>query len=371
MIPIARPILGEEEKALVWSAMEAGQLAQGPRVAEFEERFAAFIGAQHAIATSSGTTAIHLALLAAEIGEGDEVITVSFTFTASASAVLHAGARPVFIDVDASSFTMDPALIEAALTPRTRAIMPVSLYGNPADMPAIVEVANRHGLLVIEDACQAHGAEYFSSKEGRWRKAGSMGHAAAFSFYPTKNMTTGEGGMITTDDPALAERARLLRQHGMRERYRPDILGYNFRMTDIGASIGLAQLDKLPAANERRRAIADRYDRELTGVVTPERRPNSEHAFHQYTLRVAQRDRFMSRLAELGVGANIYYPVPVHRQTPFLEVAGQPLLPTTEMLTEQILSIPIYPNLTDDEVAVIIDSVNRVAGEIGERLPIE
>jgi dTDP-4-amino-4,6-dideoxygalactose transaminase len=364
MIPIARPVLGEEEKALVWSAMEAGQLAQGARVAEFEERFARFVGAEHAVAVSSGTTAIHLALLAAGIGAGDEVITVSFTFTASASGILHAGARPVFIDVDPVSFTMDPAQIEAAITPRTRAVMPVSLYGNPADLPAIMEIANRHGLRLIEDACQAHGASLDRRRSGAWG-------TAVFSFYPTKNMTTGEGGMITTDDAELAERASLLRAHGMRERYKPEMLGYNFRMTDLGASIGLAQLDKLPAANARRRAIADRYDRELQGVMTPQRRPNAEHAFHQYTLRVAQRDRFLARLAELGVGANVYYPVPVHRQTPFLEVAGQPLLPVTEMLTDQIISIPVYPNLTDDEVTTIIGAVNQVAGEIGERLPSE
>jgi dTDP-4-amino-4,6-dideoxygalactose transaminase len=186
MIPIARPVLGEEEKALVWSAMEAGQLAQGARVAEFEKRFADFIGAKHAVAVSSGTTAIHLALLAAGIGPGDEVITVSFTFTASASAILHAGARPVFIDVDPVSFTMDPSLIEAAITPRTRAVMPVSLYGNPADMPAITEIARRHGLLLIEDACQAHGASLDGRRSGAWG-------TAVFSFYPTKNMTTGVG----------------------------------------------------------------------------------------------------------------------------------------------------------------------------------
>jgi dTDP-4-amino-4,6-dideoxygalactose transaminase len=363
MIPIARPVLGEEEKALVWSAMEAGQLAQGARVEEFEARFAEFIGARHAVAVSSGTTAIHLALLAAGIGPGDEVITVSFTFTASASAILHAGARPVFIDVDPVSFTMDPSQIEAAITPRTRAVMPVSLYGNPADMPAIAEIAARHGLLLLEDACQAHGASLDGRGSGAWG-------TGVFSFYPTKNMTTGEGGMITTDDAELADRARLLRQHGMRERYRPEILGYNFRVTDLGASIGLAQLEKLPAANERRRAIADRYDRELSGVVTPQRRPNSVHAFHQYTLRVAQRDRFLARLAELGVGANVYYPVPVHRQTPFLEIGGQPMLPATEMLTEQIISIPVYPNLTDAEVDTIIGAVNQVAAELGS-LPSE
>jgi dTDP-4-amino-4,6-dideoxygalactose transaminase len=350
--------MGEEEKALVWSAMQAGQLAQGPRVAEFEERFAEFVGAPHAVAASSGTTAIHLALLAAGIGEGDEVITVSFTFTATASPILHVGARPVFIDVDPVSFTMDPALIEDAITPRTRAIIPVSLYGNPPDMPAILEVAERNNLLVLEDASQAHGAELNGTKSGAWG-------AGVFSFYPTKNMTTGEGGIITTHDAELAERAGLLRAHGMRERYRPDLLGYNFRMTDIGASIGLAQLPKLPAANARRQAIADRYDAELRGVATPQRRPGSVHAFHQYTLRVARRDDFLARLAERGVGANVYYPVPVHRQVPFAGVAGDTMLPVTDGLTEDILSIPVYPALTDDEVDQVIGAVNAVAEELG------
>jgi dTDP-4-amino-4,6-dideoxygalactose transaminase len=350
--------MGEEEKALVWSAMEAGQLAQGPRVAEFEERFAEFVGAPHAVAASSGTTAIHLALLAAGIGEGDEVITVSFTFTATASPILHVGARPVFIDVDPVSFTMDPALIEDAITPRTKAIIPVSLYGNPPDMPAILEIAQRNNLLVLEDASQAHGAELNGTKSGAW----GLG---VFSFYPTKNMTTGEGGIITTSDAELAERARLLRAHGMRERYRPDLLGYNFRMTDIGASIGLAQLPKLPAANARRQAIAARYDAELRGVATPQRRPNSVHAFHQYTLRVARRDDFLARLADRGVGANVYYPVPVHRQVPFADVAGDVMLPVTDGLTEDILSIPVYPALTDDEVDQVIGAVNAVAEELG------
>ncbi len=358
MIPIARPVMGEEEKALVWSAMEAGQLAQGPRVAEFEERFAEFVGAPHAVAASSGTTAIHLALLAAGIGPGDEVITVSFTFTATASPVLHVGATPVFIDVDPVSFTMDPALIEDAITPRTKAIIPVSLYGNPPDMPAIGEIASRNNLLVLEDASQAHGAELNGTKSGAWG-------AGVFSFYPTKNMTTGEGGIITTHDAELAERARLLRAHGMRERYRPDVLGYNFRMTDIGASIGLAQLPKLPAANARRQAIADRYDAELRGVATPQRRAGSVHAFHQYTLRVARRDDFLARLAERGVGANVYYPVPVHRQVPFADVAGDSMLPVTDGLTEDILSIPVYPALTDDEVEQVIGAVNTVAEELG------
>ncbi len=358
MIPIARPVMGEEEKAQVWSAMEAGQLAQGPRVAEFEDRFAEFVGAPHAVATSSGTTAIHLALLAAGIGPGDEVITVSFTFTATASPILHVGARPVFIDVDPVSFTMDPLLIEDEITPRTRAIIPVSLYGNPPDMPAILEVARRHDVLVLEDASQAHGASLNGTKSGAWG-------AGVFSFYPTKNMTTGEGGILTTNDAELAERARLLRQHGMRERYRPDVLGYNFRMTDLGASIGLAQLPKLRAANARRRAIAGRYDAELRGVGLPQRRPGSEHAYHQYTLRVARRDEFLARLAERGVGGNVYYPVPVHRQVPFADLARDVMLPVTDGLTEEILSIPVFPALTDNEVDQVIGAVNQTAEELG------
>ena len=359
MIPIARPQMGDEEKQLVWSALDSGQLAQGQRVRDFEERFAAFVGAPHAVATSSGTTALHLALLAIGLEPGDEVIVPSFTFTASASAIAHAGGRPVFADVDREYYTLDPTAIESLITPKTRAIMPVSLYGQPADMPAILDIAERHGLPVVEDACQAHGATLHGRAAGAWG-------IGAFSFYPTKNMTTGEGGIITADDAALAERARLLREHGMRVRYQPEILGYNFRMTDIHASIGLAQLEKLPAANERRRAIARRYDRELSGVMTPKVRDGAVHAYHQYTLRVPERDRFGELLAERGVGSNVYYPVPIHRQRPFAGFADRGVdLPVTETLTAEILSIPIYPTLTDDEVATIIGAVNEVAAIVG------
>jgi perosamine synthetase len=357
VIPIARPVLGDEEKAAVWSAMEKGQLAQGARVHEFEKQFAEFVGAPFAVATSNGTTALHLALLAAGIGPGDEVITVSFTFTATVSSILHAGATPVFVDIDEDSFTMDPALVEAAITPRTRAIMPVSLYGHPADMPAIAAIAERHDLLVLEDASQSHGAEIGGRRSGSW-------DTATFSFYPTKNMTTGEGGMITTDRFELAERARLLRQHGIREQYRPEMLGFNFRMTDIGASIGLAQLAKLPAANGRRQAIAHRYDERLNGVRTPSRRPGTDHVFHQYTLRVPKRDEFAKRLAECGVETRVYYPVPCHRQVPFQGLANGVNLPITDRLTEEILSIPVHPALTDEEVSTVIEAVNSVAGEM-------
>ncbi len=363
MIPIARPQMGEEEKAGVWEAMASGSLAQGPRVRAFEEAFASFIGVQHAIAASSGTTALHLALLGHDIGPGDEVVTVPFTFIASANSILYTGARPLLVDVLASDFTMDPDQVEAAITPRTRAIMPVSLYGQPADMPALSEIAQRHGLALIEDAAQAHGAAIGDRKSGTWG-------IGAFSFYPTKNMTTGEGGMLTTHDADLAERVRLLREHGMKVRYHHDVVGYNFRMTDLAAAIGLAQLPKLPGYNERRRAIAARYDAELRGVITPSVRPGVTHVYHQYTIRVRERDAFAERLKELGVGSAIYYPIPVHRQKPFIALGyGSQSYPVTDRLTDEVLSIPVHPSLTDDEVATVIGAVNKTAAALGPLEP--
>jgi perosamine synthetase len=359
VIPIARPQMGDEEKRNVWEAMAAGELAQGPRVRAFEEQFAAYVGTAHAIATSSGTTALHLALLGHGIGPGDEVITVPFTFIASANSIVYTGARPVFVDIHEETYTIDTHLIEDAITPRTKAIMPVSLYGLPAPMTAIDEIAARHGLAVLEDAAQAHGAAIGDRRSGTWG-------IGAFSFYPTKNMTTGEGGMLTTDDAALAERIRLLREHGMKVRYHHDVVGYNFRMTDLAAAIGLAQLPKLPGYNERRRAIATRYDAELRGVITPWVPPGVTHVYHQYTIRVRRRDAFADRLRELGVGSAIYYPIPVHRQKPFVALGyGDQSHPVTERLTEQVLSIPVHPGLSDDEVGAVIEAVNATAAEFG------
>jgi dTDP-4-amino-4,6-dideoxygalactose transaminase len=351
--------MGEEEKELVWSALSSGALAQGPRVRELEERFAAFVGVPHAVATSSGTTALHLALLGYGVGAGDEVITVPFTFIASANSIVYTGARPVFVDVEEATFNIDPSQVEAAITPRTRAIMPVSLYGQPADLPALAAIAERRGLALVEDAAQAHGAAVGGRMSGSWG-------AGCFSFYPTKNMTTGEGGMITTADAELADRVRLMREHGMKVRYHHDTLGYNFRMTDIHASIGLAQLPKLAASNARRRAIAARYDAELDGVITPAVPRGITHVYHQYTIRVTRRDEFAERLRERGVGTGIYYPIPVHRQKPFEALGyGDQRFPVTELLTEQVLSIPVHPSLTDDEVSTVIDAVNAVAAELG------
>ena len=359
MIPIARPLLGAEEQALVAETLASGSLAQGPRVRELEERFADFIGVPHAVATSSGTTALHLALLAAGVGPGSEVITVPFTFIASASSVVYTGARPVFVDVDARSFTMDPAQVEAAVTPQTRAIMPVSLYGQPADLPVIEDIAQRHGLAFIEDAAQSHGAALDGRRSGSWGQG-------VFSFYPTKNMTTGEGGMITTADLDVAEWARLRREHGMKVRYHHDVLGYNFRMTDIHAAIGLAQLDKLPAFNARRIAIAGRYTQSLRGVVTPWQRPGAIHVYHQYTLRVLKRDAFVERLRERGVGTGVYYPIPVHRQQPFIDLGyGDQSFPVSELLSEEVVSIPVHPGLTDEDVDAVIAAVNETTSELG------
>jgi dTDP-4-amino-4,6-dideoxygalactose transaminase len=361
VIPIARPQMGDDEKSRVWDAMASGSLAQGPRVREFEDAFAAFVGAGHAVATSSGTTALHLALLGYGIGSGDEVITVPFTFIASANSILYTGAHPVFVDIDERDFTMDVTQVEAAITPRTKAIMPVSLYGQPADMPAIAEIAERHGLAVVEDACQAHGAAIGDRRSGTWG-------AGTFSFYPTKNMTTGEGGMLTTHDAQLADRVRLLREHGMKVRYHHDVVGYNFRMTDIAAAIGLAQLPKLAAFNDRRRAIAARYDAELRGVLTPTVRSSVTHVYHQYTVRVRERDAFAERLKELGVGSAIYYPIPVHRQKPYVALGyGGETYPVTDRLTEEVLSIPVHPSLSDDEVSTVVAAVNATAEELGPR----
>jgi dTDP-4-amino-4,6-dideoxygalactose transaminase len=254
---------------------------------------------------------------------------------------------------------MDPSLIEAAIGPRTRAILPVSLYGQPADLPAISAIAERHGLALVEDAAQSHGAAIGERRSGSWG-------AGCFSFYPTKNMTTGEGGMVTTADEGLADRVRLTREHGMRVRYHHDIVGYNFRMTDIHASIGLAQLAKLPGHNLRRREIAARYDRELEGVVLPTSSPGVTHVYHQYTIRVHRRDEFAERLREGGIGTGIYYPIPVHRQKPFVALGyGDEHYPVTEMLTDQVVSIPVHPSLTNEEVSEVIAAVNRVAVELG------
>src|SRR5262245_56295138 len=262
MIYMAKPQIGDDEKKAVMEVLDSGIIAQGPRVKAFEEGFAAMCGTKHAIATTSGTTALHVALLAHGIGRDDEVITSAFTFIASANSILFVGAKPVFVDIDPRTFNIDPSKIEAAITKKTKAILPVHLYGLSCDMDPIIRIAEKHGLVVIEDACQSHGAQY------RGQKVGSFG-TGTFSLYPTKNITSAEGGMITTNDAAVDEKCRVLRQHGMRTRYYHDELGYNFRMTDIHAAIGLAQLQKLEKFNAQRQTNARFLSENLKGVVTP------------------------------------------------------------------------------------------------------
>jgi perosamine synthetase len=361
-IPVAAPQIEDEEKAAVMSVLSSGQLAQGPITEAFEREFAEWCGVAHAVAVNSGTAALHLLMLAHGLGEGDEVITSPFTFVASANAALFVGARPVFVDIERETYCLDPALVEAAITPRTRAIMPVDLYGHPAQVEELREIAYRRGIMLFEDACQAHGAAIGG------RKAGGLGVDATFSFYPTKNMTTAEGGMVTTGDASIAEKVGVLRQHGAAQRYHHDLLGYNFRMTDIAAAIGREQLAKLDRFNERRRRNASVLDEQLAGtpgVVTPRERRGYRHVYHQYTVLIeGDRDRFAERLRELGVGTAVHYAVPVHRQPLYAGLGyGEVSMPVAEHAAEHVLSLPVHPSLSDSDLDRIVDAVRKVAAQ--------
>jgi perosamine synthetase len=358
VIHIAKPQMGPEEKQAVLEVLDSGIIAQGPRVAAFEAAFAEMCGVKHAVATSSGTTALHVALLAHGVGPGDEVITSPFTFIASANSVLFTGARPVFADIDSATFNIDPDQIEEAITPRTKAIMPIHLFGLLADMASIMDIARRHGLVVIEDACQSHGAKVND------QFAGSFG-TGTFSLYPTKNITSAEGGMITTNDDALAESCRVIRQHGMRRRYYHDELGFNFRMTDVHAAIGLAQLAKLERFNSARIANAAFYNDHFVGVVTPTVLEGYHHVFHQYTVRVpnGQRDAFVKHLNAQGVCSGVYYPVPINKQTYYVNDLGYDVsMPVAEQAALEVVSLPVHPALTAEDLKVVADAVNSFTG---------
>lgn len=353
MIPIARPDIGQEEIQAVTDVLSSGMLAQGKKVAELEARWAQNCGVRHAIATSNGTTALMSILAGLGLRPGDEVITVSHTFAATANAILYTGATPVFVDIQPATYLMDPERVEAAITPRTKVILPVHLFGLVADMDALQRIADRHGLTIVEDACQAHDAMYGG------RKAGSFG-PAAFSLYATKNMTTGEGGLVTTDDDALADWIRVYRNQGMRSRYEFEMLGFNFRMTDISAAIGLVQLDKLEGNTARRRAVAARYDDAFADlpVGRPVIPPDRTHVYHQYTLDVgSRRDEIVSALRAAGVGADIYYPVPVHRQAYIRDRGLMADLPVTDAAAASTLALPMHPGLTDVELQTVIAAV--------------
>jgi dTDP-4-amino-4,6-dideoxygalactose transaminase len=356
MIPVSKPYIGEEEKAYVMEVLESGMLAQGPKVAKLEERFAQLCEVKHAIATTSGTTALHVALLANGIGPGDEVITTPFTFIASANSILFTGARPVFVDIDPETFNIDPAKIEAAITPRTKAILPVHLYGYMCDMDALQVIANKYHLVIVEDACQAVGATY----QGKF--AGSFG-TGAFSLYATKNVMSGEGGMITTNDDAIAEQCRLIRNHGMKRRYYHEMVGFNFRMSDLHAAIGLAQMDRLAGFTEKRRKNAAYLNANIKNVVTPKVNESYGHVWHQYTIKVnggRDRDAAVKQLNDAGVGTGIFYPVPAHQQQYLCDLIGDVHLPVAEQLAKEVISLPVHPQLNQSDLETIVDAVNKL-----------
>jgi perosamine synthetase len=353
MIPIAKPLIGIEEEKKILEVLASGQLSQGPRVLEFEAGFAKLCGVEHAIATSSGTAALHIAVLAHGIGTGDEVITSPFSFIASANCALYVGARPVFVDIEPDFFTMDPLKIEACITEKTKAIIPVHLYGQACDMNPIVDIAQRYQLTIIEDACQAHGAIY------KGRSVGSFG-TACYSLYATKNITTVEGGMIVTNDPEVAEKARLIRNHGSPRLYEHVMLGYNMRMTDLTAAIGLVQLNKLKEWNSIRRTNASYLTSALSqinDIVPPKIRSEAEHVFHQYTIRTSDRDHSVQRLRERGIGVNVYYPTPIHKQPLYQQLGYTDHLPVAEAASREVLSLPVHPALSRTDLDCIIDAV--------------
>ncbi len=359
MIPISKPDIGLAEEEAVLEVLRSGMLAMGPKTKAFEEAWAEYCGVKHAILMSNGTVAQEAVLHGLGIGPGDEVITVSFSFNATVSVILRVGATPVFVDIRADDFCMDASQVEAAITPRTKAIMPVHLYGLMADMAPLEDIAKRHNLVIIEDAAQAHGAAYAG------RRAGQFG-PAMFSLYATKNLMTGEGGFATTDDDALADRIRVFRNHGMRVRYYHESLGTNYKPGDIAAAIGLAQLPKLDERTARRRENAA-YLREHLGsdYLVPSVPAGRDHVWHQFVMRFpGERQTVIDGLTARGVGTLIYYPVPIHKQAylqSFVPGAQDLDLPVTNQLSDEVLAIPVHPKLSGDDLATIVAAVREVA----------
>ena len=357
-IPPAKPLIGEEERAAVDRVLRSGMLAQGPEVKAFEEEFSTHFGLGRAcVAVNSGTSGLHLGLLASGVKPGDEVIVPSFTFAATCNSVALTGAIPVFADISADDFCLDPAAVEAVITERTVGIMPVHLYGHPAKMPELQAVADRHGLKVFEDAAQAHGASLNGTP------VGAFGQFAMFSLYPTKNMTSGEGGMVSVANPQIERLVRLYRNQGMEKQYHNEVVGFNTRMTDIHAAIGRVQLTKVDGWTKQRQDNAAYLSANLEGVTPPAVADGAVHVYHQYTVRVPQdRDGFAQALREeYNVGSGMFYPVPNHQLKPFAGRTADADLPETMKAAAECLSLPVHPSLSEADLERIVTAVNALA----------
>ena len=352
--------LAGEINAAVQRVVDSGWYILGPEVESFEAAFASYHGVAHAVGVANGTDAIELAIRAASIGPDDEVITVAHTAVATVCAIELAGARPVLVDIDPRTYTMDPAAAEAAITPRTKALLPVHIYGQTADLAALVDIADRHGLLLIEDCAQAHGARF------QGRLAGSFGDMAAFSFYPTKNLGAyGDGGMVITGDAGLAERLRRLRNYGQTSRYIHQSRGLNSRLDPLQAAILAVKLPHLEHLNIERRDLAGIYDQHLNHVIIPWANPDCYHVYHLYVIRSPKRDQLMAQLKQNGIETLIHYPVPIHLQEAYADL-GYPRgsLPVTEQIAGEILSLPLYIGLEPDQVEYIAQTVSRISEKL-------
>ncbi len=358
--------LKAELLSVIGEVIDRSAFAGGPFVAEFEQRFAAFCQTNHAVGVGNGTDALWLTLLALGVGPGDEVITVPATFMATVEAISFCGAKPVFVDIDEQTYTLDPAGLEAAITPRTKAIIPVHLYGQMADMDPILEIAGRHHLHVIEDACQAHGAEYHK------RKAGSMGVAGCFSFYPGKNLgALGEAGAVVTNDPELARQLQILREHGQHKKYYHSAIGWNARMDGVQAAALTMKLKHLDRNNAARRAHAERYTRLLAGtdqVITPNVADYGVPVYHLYVVRLKNRDWILQQLGKRGIACGIHYPVPVHLQPAYAGLGYRPgAFPIAERCAQEVLSLPMFPELTDDQIDAVVGELKILLAEVQQQ----
>lgn len=352
-----RALQGEIDAAMA-GVVRAAQFVLGPEVHALEREIAGYCGVRHALSVASGTDALHLALRAAEIGAGDEVITTPFTFIATAGAISQTGARPVFVDIDRATFNLDPALVEAALTPRTRAVLPVHLYGQPAHLAPLRELCRKRDLILIEDCAQSFGAEYGG------RKSGAYGDIGCFSFYPSKNLGAyGDGGMVVTDDDRMAERVRRLRDHGRIEGYRHGVVGYNSRLDEIQAAVLRVKLRRLDEYNRRRRENAQRYTERLrgAGIALPVEDGKGLHVYHQYTVRAGRRDEIRNALSAAGIASAIYYPIPLHRQAVYANQYWGIRFPQAEAAAEEVLSLPMYPELSEQQIDEVAQAVRQAA----------